>query len=472
MDPEVLAELEAIDATLRGDAVDPAHAELAELALLLAADRPQMPPDAARSLDDAVARRFAPAPAGDGSGISQRPRRTRWALRPSFGVALAGVAAVAIAGVIVVQGQNGSSPLSPGGPATGAPALRENASGGASSAGGASSTGTASSGSTAAQTHSSASSAAPPATTPGPVTPNPTVKAAPGAAAQNLMSAVHGAPTGASAPRDTASGSAGSGGSASGPAMFGAANGVASTQAPVPAPTPNGRKVIQSAQLQLVAPGAKIDTVSQELFSVVGDEHGVVKSSTITAASGNNGYAVFQLSIPSNNLADTMTRLSSLRYAHVASRTDATQDVNGRYLSIVRGLKDAQTLRTSLLKQLAKATTQIQIVSIKAQLNDAEATIARYEAALRNINYKVNYSTLSVQINAGAVPILHPASSSSGGFTLGKAAHDALRVLTVAAGVALITLAVLVPLGLFVAVVVWIGYWIRRRRREAALDSA
>ena len=36
LDPEVLAELEAIDATLAGEPVDPIHAELAELALLLA----------------------------------------------------------------------------------------------------------------------------------------------------------------------------------------------------------------------------------------------------------------------------------------------------------------------------------------------------------------------------------------------------------------------------------------------------
>ena len=40
------------------------------------------------------------------------------------------------------------------------------------------------------------------------------------------------------------------------------------------------------------------------------------------------------------------------------------------------------------------------------------------------------------------------AHKSSGSFTLGKAAHDAGRVLTVAAGVALIALAALVPLAL------------------------
>ena len=76
-------------------------------------------------------------------------------------------------------------------------------------------------------------------------------------------------------------------------------------------------------------------------------------------------------------------------------------------------------------------------------------------------------------INASRVPGPAGHHHSSSGFTLGKAAHDAGRVLTVAAGVALITLAVLVP----------VGCWsrrsdggspsaIRRRRREHALDLA
>jgi len=37
-------------------------------------------------------------------------------------------------------------------------------------------------------------------------------------------------------------------------------------------------------------------------------------------------------------------------------------------------------------------------------------------------------------------------------------------------GVALITLAVLVPVGMLVALGLWLAYAIRRRRREQALD--
>ena len=51
------------------------------------------------------------------------------------------------------------------------------------------------------------------------------------------------------------------------------------------------------------------------------------------------------------------------------------------------------------------------------------------------------------------------------------AAHDAVRVLEVSAGVALIALAVLVPLGLLGAAGGFAAAALRRRRREAALSA-
>src|SRR5579875_2697157 len=64
LEPEVVAALEAIDATLHGEPVDPEHAELAELALILRDERP-VPADAFLArLDRRVAARFAALPAG------------------------------------------------------------------------------------------------------------------------------------------------------------------------------------------------------------------------------------------------------------------------------------------------------------------------------------------------------------------------------------------------------------------------
>ena len=75
IDPEVAAALDAIDATLAGEAVDPRHAELAELALLLAAERPEMDAGFTDSLDERVERRFAAPQPAAGSGGAHRPLR-------------------------------------------------------------------------------------------------------------------------------------------------------------------------------------------------------------------------------------------------------------------------------------------------------------------------------------------------------------------------------------------------------------
>jgi hypothetical protein len=372
VDPEVEAALVAIDATLAGEPVDPEHAELAELALLLAAGRPEPAPEFAASLDARVARRF------------ERPRRFSWKL--AAGVLAPAAAAVVV--VVLVAGRGG-------------PTVQT-----ASTASGAAKVGTP-------QTQQDYAGHAPSAST-----------------------AAASAPTPAGAPQ----------------------------------PPNNGRKVIQSAQLSLTAPANRIEDVAQETFDVIARENGVVRRSTVTSTGGSDGYAEFQLSVPSGSLSDTMNALSRLQFAHVASRTDTSQDVNDTYVSVTRQLADARALRAALLKQLAGATTQQQTDSLNARIRDVEATIAGYEAQLRGLDRKINYSDIALTINAGAVPVGH--TSGGSGFTIGKALHDASRVLTVAAGVALIALAAIVPVALIAALVWWGRAALRRRRREQALDLA
>jgi len=418
-DPEILDELEAIDAALLGLRVDPMHAELAELTVLLADDRPAIDPDFARALDARVAHRFAPMPENAGGATSagrapDRPRRRRRALRWT-GSAIGGAIAVAFAAVVVVVGMNNGPVRVVDHSASSAPGAARHSAG----------TGTGFDGV-------------------GPVT-----------RAAKSRGAV-----------PNAGSSAGATGS---PVTAPGATAAPTAATPAPGPVSNGRRVVQSAQLALTSSGAHLDYVSQEVFNVVGEENGIVRNSSVT--SGSNGYATFSLSIPSQNLQQTMTNLSELRYATVASRTDATRDVNDQYLNDVRALADARALRTSLLKQLANAVTQAQIDSLNAQIHDAEASIGSDEATLNGLQSKINFSSLDVQINAAPFPATPPVATPSKGFTIGHAAHDAVRVLTVAAGVALIAFAALVPFALIAALVAWIGYWIRRRRREQALDA-
>ena len=395
--------LEVIDATLAGEAVAPEHAELAELTLILAGQRPVPSPQFARALDERVARRFVAPPA------AVKPRRRRaWLYAP--GAAAAFVAVIAL--VIVAGNQSGSSSSSSSSAAASAPAVHPDV--------------------------SKRAGAAPGALTPG----------SPGATAGSLAGA---ASAGSSA--------ASSGGSSA----------RASSTAATPALTPpaSHRQVVQSAQLALSTRPTQVDDVAQQVFNVIAAQNGVVNGSQVTATNNSSGYAQFSLSVPSANLSPAMSALSRLHGASVVSRTDATQDITQQVGGAGMRLAEARALRTSLLRQLANATTTAQVDSLKAQIRDADASIASDQATLSSLHRQVAYSRISVSINASMAPG-HPVSG--GGFTLGKAAHDAGRVLVVAAGVALIALAVLVPLGLVFGLLAWVGFAIRRRRREQALD--
>jgi hypothetical protein len=397
LDPEVVATLDAIDAALDGQAVDPRQAEVVELALLLRGERPRMDAGFAARLDQRVQRRFEPAPKG--AARTKRRWGRRWLWAPATGLATALVVAV----VIVGAGGGAGKP----------------------------------SGSTAAVKR-------------------PLARQTGSSAVANSASVLHHASAVMPAPAqsDRRIGVQAATSSAFGPSQ------------PL-GPFPNGRKIIQSAQLSLSTPPRLVEQVSQEVFNTVGQAHGIVKQSTVTATGGPGGYAQFQLSLPSPALPQTMASLSTLPHARVLSRTDATQDVNDSYQADQRRLGDARALRASLLKQLAAAVTQGQIDSLTARIHDAESAISSDQATLGSLQHQIAYSQVTLTINSGAVPV---PTTGSGGFTLGRAAHDAGRVLTVAAGVVLIGLAALLPVGLLVALFWWIGARVRHRRRLQALD--
>ncbi len=394
LDPFAAAELEAIEAALAGREVDPEHAELAELSVLLATDHQYPDAPFTRELDAKVARRFREP--------SARPRSRSWIWRPALGAGLTAALAA-----IVVLAIHPATPTVLNGPAT-SPGFRR----------------------------------AEPLTT------------------QQLSHSNAG--TGSKSPVSNSAASSAKSGAASGAVL-------------TPAPMPNGRRQIKSAQVTLRTSGSRIDAVAQEVFNVASRENGIVKSSQVTQGrQAGGGFATFNLGIPTSNLRAALDQLSRLQYAHVVSRTDATQDVNNRYVSDQRKLADAQALRTSLLKQLETAYTTAEIDSLKSQIHDAEASISSDEATLHSLQHRISYSSLNVQVNQGPIvyPLARRASTVAGGLTLGRAADDAGKVLVVGAGVILIGLAALVPIGLVVALVSWIAYWLRRRRREQALDAA
>ena len=117
----------------------------------------------------------------------------------------------------------------------------------------------------------------------------------------------------------------------------------------------------------------------------------------------------------------------------------------------------------------SSVTTQGEIDSLTIRLHDIDGAISNDQTTIADLQNQVNYSQVTVTVNGGALPV-PVRTSSGGGFSLHQAAHDAGRVLTVAAGVLLIGLAALVPIALVVALGWWVAAAIRGRRRQETLD--
>jgi hypothetical protein len=226
------------------------------------------------------------------------------------------------------------------------------------------------------------------------------------------------------------------------------------------------RAVERSASLTLAARPRDIDDVSRRIQAVTSQQGGFVVSSTVSSSAGGGG-GTFELRIPTSNLDEAIDALS--RLGRVRERAQRSQDITAETVSARSRLKDARTERKSLLRQLAAAVTVNETAAIRTRLDLVSREIEQARAAVRRVRNRAAFSTVSVTLVGDSNAVV-PADDDDQ-WTPGDAAKDALRVLEVAAGVALIVLAVVVPLALLAALGGLAARWSRRRRREHALDA-
>ena len=215
-----------------------------------------------------------------------------------------------------------------------------------------------------------------------------------------------------------------------------------------------------SASLTLAAARRDIDGVSTQVADVAADLGGFVQSSTISSQQGGS----LELRVPSDRLETAIQRISRLGRVRELSRRSV--DITANVVSARERLSDARAERKSLLVQLANAVTVNETESIRARLEIVSREISSARRALRRVNNEANFANLSVAV----VP--RAGSDDEGAWTPGDAFDDAMRVLEVVAGVAVIAAAVLLPFTL-IWLLAWLGHRaVVRRRRERALDMA
>jgi hypothetical protein len=225
-----------------------------------------------------------------------------------------------------------------------------------------------------------------------------------------------------------------------------------------------GRKLEKSAQLTLTTAPDDVQDVADGVVRVTQEVGGIVSSSTVTTNDAS-GSAQFALRIPTRRLDDALRRLG--RLAHVGSLSQSADDITSQFVSAADRLSDARAERKALLRALGKATTPPQIASLRARLRANRSEIAADKGRLDSLRRRANFANVDVAVEGTG----SKRGEDGGGWTPGDALRDALRVLEVAAGVALVALAALLPVALLGGLGALAARAVRRRRREQALEA-
>ena len=434
MTPEIERDLDAIEAALRGETAPPELTELGALALALREDRPTADPFFTRELDSRAAAGF-PKP-------SRGSRVAKWlSVRP---LAIPGVAASALIALVmavaVLGGPSGGDDAGESGAGGGYVADSEVAGGGSVEEG-----------------YSSAPGA------------GGADDAGVGEGAMGTVEDDAEEPVARQKKRAAKTQTATSGSSAAGsddsiaPPATPPSTGTASPKAD----GRSARKVEHSASLVLASPSDEVARTADGIIRVTDGLGGFVVSSSVSSTQGG-GSGTFELRIPSAKLQQGLAQLS--RLANVRERQEARQDITASFVSARERLADARAERAGLLRALAKADTLDESRALRARLRTVSSRIAAAKSDLARVNNRADYSTVMVTL-VGDDSATDPGAGGDGTWTPGDAARDALRVLEVAAGVALIALAVALPLGLIAGLAVLTGRAVTRRRRERVLDA-
>lgn len=221
------------------------------------------------------------------------------------------------------------------------------------------------------------------------------------------------------------------------------------------------REVQRAAQIVLASKPAAVREDVSKIYEAVHSFDGIVLRASVRGGSEGEPRASFDLLVPSAKLSDAMAAFS--RISEVSYRHEASEDVTGLAMGLGERLRDSRAKIESLLGELAEASSESERVTAEAELRSERRHLASVRAQLHSLQRRTHLSHVSLRIESGAA-----VSSTAGGWGVGDALDAAGRVLGIAAGVAIVALAVLAPIALL-SLLVWLARrtWLRRSRKRA-----
>jgi hypothetical protein len=228
-----------------------------------------------------------------------------------------------------------------------------------------------------------------------------------------------------------------------------------------------GRDIERSAYIVLGTKPGEVSGAAAKVYEAVHASDGIVLHSNVRSGSAGATGAYFELLIPSDKLDDALAAFSQI--AEVRQRHDATNDITAPTVNAGEELRDSNAAIEGLLRELGEVETEAERESVEARLREERRHHAAIRASLDHLHKRASMSEVTVRIVTDHGAGVSPPSEGGGGWGVGDALHDAGDILTIAAGVTLIGLAVLGPIAI-VAFAFWLANRLRvRRLRERAL---
>jgi hypothetical protein len=444
LSPEVVAELDALDAALAG--ADDVDAELSLLVAAVAADKPALDAGARERLDrrvaDAARREADRTPAASADGRTSpdaadpppasggRPPTAR---RPSGGllarwrgpaswkpaVALVVAAAVAVPAIVLLGDRDGGSDTQSMALSDGAPSTSDRS-----------------------------------ATTESPTQESRAgeLYASPGGDAEGAA--------GASAAAPSVAPQAGQRSDLSArvvPPSGGATSGELKSR---------DRQVVRDVEQTVRVGRRDVGRATDRITRIVQDAGGYVGSSEVRERASRPS-ATFQLVVPTARLDATVGELS--RIGELVRLERRNEDVTQRAASLDDQLQDRRADRSSLRLQLARAESASRRAALRRELRLLTNEIAGLEAQRRSLRQQTDSARIALRVTTATTDeAVLPPPADDGRWGIGDALSDAGRIAEVAGAVLLLVGVLLVPLGLLGG----LGWRLHRRRRALVADRA
>jgi hypothetical protein len=222
------------------------------------------------------------------------------------------------------------------------------------------------------------------------------------------------------------------------------------------------RDIERSAYVTLGTKPGEVSSAAARVYEAVHAAGGVVLHSKVQSGSAGATGAYFSLLIPSRKLDDTLSTFSQI--AEVRERHDATNDITAPTVGAAEELRDSNASIEGLLKELGDVETEEERESVEARLREERRHHAAVRASLDRLDKRASMAEVTVRIVTDHGAGVTPPGKGDGNWSVGDALHDAGHILTIAAGVALIALAVLGPIALIL-----LAFWLANRFRVRRL---